>query len=121
MTSSTLPAVLLNNHANTTDWTVTKARSDQGITPYSMSGRCQKAQTIPRIRLAKSAERPACRVGRAYPRHPGSSQAPPMPGIRSKRKKVGMRLGQAPSSAEEGGRAPQQDVEHRRTKGDPHR
>src|SRR5215207_5383991 len=37
--------------------------------------------STPRIRAAKSAERPDCRRGKAKPRQPGSSQAPPRPGI----------------------------------------
>src|SRR5215208_1986538 len=41
--------------------------------PVNHSGRCHKAQITPRMRLALRALLPACRQGRAYPRHPISS------------------------------------------------
>src|SRR5215207_818487 len=65
MTISTLPLALLNTQVNTTDTAMTSTRSDQLTSPTTISGRCQKAQSTPRIRLATSAERPDCRRGRA--------------------------------------------------------
>src|SRR5215203_7427568 len=62
--------------------------------------------STPRIRLAKSAERPDCRRGKAKPLQPGSSHAPPRPGMRRTAKKIGKRPVQLPSSAEEGAWAP---------------
>jgi hypothetical protein len=62
---NTLPSALLNTQANTTDTAITSTMSDQLICPTTMRGRCQKAHSTPRIRLAESAERSACSCGRA--------------------------------------------------------
>src|SRR5215212_3423280 len=65
MRINTLPLALLNTQLKT----ITKPRrnitSDQWISPTSISGRCHTTIPIQRIRLAKSADRPTCRRGRA--------------------------------------------------------
>jgi hypothetical protein len=62
--SKTLALVLLNNHVNTMAKAITDIGSVMGILPITISGRCQRAHAAPRIRLAHSAERPTCSVGR---------------------------------------------------------
>src|SRR5215210_4036293 len=107
MTISTLPPVPLYTHVSTSVQARMITMSHPPICPVATtSGRCHRAHTAPRIRLATSAERPACRLGRANPLQPGSSHAPPIPGIRSATAKVEKRPVQPPISAAEGAWAP---------------
>src|SRR5215208_4703075 len=102
MASNTLPRVLLKTQVKTTVHETMNTMSDQGTSPTTISGRCQKAHSTPRIRLANNADRPTCRRGRAYPLQPGSSQLPPKPGMRSRMKNVEKRPVQPPNSTAEG-------------------
>src|SRR5829696_1867339 len=106
MTISTLPPVPLYTHVSTSVQAMMITMSHPPICPFARSGRCHRAHTAPRIRLATSAERLACRRGRAKPLQPGSSHVPPIPGIRSTRAKVEKRPVQPPRSAAEGAWAP---------------
>src|SRR5215210_544897 len=107
MTISTLPPVPLYTHVSTSVQARMITMSHPPICPVATtSGRCHRAHTAPRIRLATSAERPACRLGRANPLQPGSSHVPPIPGIRSTTAKVEKRPVQPPRSAAEGAWAP---------------
>ena len=65
MAINTLPLALLNTQAKTTDAAIISTMSDQLTYPTNISGRCQKAQSNPRIKLANSAERPTCSRGKA--------------------------------------------------------
>src|SRR5918998_2420138 len=74
MTISTLPPVPLYTHVSTSVQAMMFTMSHPPICPVATTnGRCHRAHTAPRIRLATSAERPACRRGRAKPLPPRSS------------------------------------------------
>src|SRR5918997_2903742 len=107
MTISTLPPVPLYTHVSTSVQARMITMSHPPICPVATTnGRCHRAHTAPRIRLATSAERPACSLGRANPLQPGSSHVPPAAGIRSTKAKVEKRPVQPPRSAAEGAWAP---------------
>src|SRR5215213_10345675 len=78
-----------------------KMASIQICSPVTTNGRCQKAHSTPRIRLAMSAEYRNCSRGRAYPLKPGSSHVPARPGIKSDNKNSSKKLDQPPKSATE--------------------
>src|SRR5687768_18382907 len=78
-----------------------KVASIQMCSPVTTNGRCQKAHSTPRIRLAMSAEYRNCSRGRAYPLKTGSSHVPAKPGIKSDNKNSSKKLDQPPKSATE--------------------
>lgn len=102
----TLSNAFPNSQVKTIVATTTSRRSDQCWSPWRSSGRCQSDQITPRTRLAARAERSRSRRGRAYPRHPGSSQAPPNIGTQRMISAVGRMFVQRPRSAVLGVSAP---------------
>src|SRR5829696_1826229 len=119
MMISTLPLALLKTQLKMITAPMISTMSDQWTSPTTISGTCHPAMSTPRIRAAKSAERPACRRGSAKPLQPGSSHAPPRPGIRSAMAKPGKRFVQPPRSAAEGAWAPSRTLSTVATRASP--
>ena len=83
----------------------TTAASGQGMRPVRNNGRCQSVQITPSMALPASAGWRRSSSGSAYPRQPGSSQAPAKGLIRKTR--VAVIIDDHPASwAGEGGAAP---------------
>ena len=83
----------------------TIAASGQGMRPVTNSGTCQTIHITPSTALATSAEWRRSNRGSAYPRQPGSSNAP-VKGLTRKTSVAVMIDDQPASWAGEGGAAP---------------